>query len=292
MEKALLDLGASVNLFPYSVYKQLGLGELNPTTITLSLADKSIKIPKGTVEDVLVQVDKFYYPVDFVVLDTEPMAVGANYVPIILGRPFLATSNVIINFRNGVMQLTFGNMTLELNIFHLSKKHMQLVEEDTEEVCLIDTMLEDQTEQQQLQEALTEDLATSSEELPETPEICAVQGPWRRKEEVLPLLTEEYKKQEDISDSHMPELKPLPMELKYAYLEENDQCPVVISSLLNASQESSLLHILKENKQAIGWKISDLKGIEPLVCTHHIYLEEEPRPVRQPQRRLNPICRR
>ena len=84
------------------------------------------------------------------VLDIEPVAVGANYVPIILGRPFLATSNAIINCRNGVMQLTFENMTLELNIFHLRKKHMQSVEEDTEEVCLIDTMLEDQTEQQQL----------------------------------------------------------------------------------------------------------------------------------------------
>ena len=80
-------------------------------------------------EDVLIQVDKFYYPVDFVVLDTKPVAVGANYVPIILGRPFLATSNVIINFLNGVMQLTFGNMTLELNIFHWSRKHMQPVEE-------------------------------------------------------------------------------------------------------------------------------------------------------------------
>ena len=70
VEKALLDLGASVNLLPYSVYKQLGLGELKPTTITLSLEDRSIKIRKGTVEDVLIQVDKFYYPVDFIGLDT------------------------------------------------------------------------------------------------------------------------------------------------------------------------------------------------------------------------------
>ena len=123
--KTLLDLGANVNLLPYSMYRQLRLGELKPTSITLSLADGSIKIPKGTVEDVLIQVDKFYYPVDFVVLDTEPVAAGANYVPIILGRPLLATSNAIINCKNGVMQLTFGNMTLELNIFHLSKKHMQ-----------------------------------------------------------------------------------------------------------------------------------------------------------------------
>ena len=84
VEKALLDLGASVNLLPYSMYKQLGLGELKPTSITFSLADRSIKIAKGTVEDVLIQVDKFYYPVDFVVLDTEPATIGANNVPIIL----------------------------------------------------------------------------------------------------------------------------------------------------------------------------------------------------------------
>ena len=126
IDKALLDLGASVNLLPYSVYKQLGLGELKPTNITLSLANRSVKIPKGIVEDVLVKVEKFYYPVDFVVLDTEPIASGPNHVPIILGRPFLATANAIINFRNGVIQLTFGNMTLELNIFHLSHKHKSL----------------------------------------------------------------------------------------------------------------------------------------------------------------------
>ena len=147
VEKPLLDLGANVNLLPYSVYKKLGLGELKPTSITLSLEDRSIKIPKATVEDVLIQVDKFYYPIDFVVLDTEPIAVGANYVPIILGRPVLATSNAIINFRNGVKQLTFRNMTLELNIFHLSKKHMQLPEEGPKEIFIIDTILEEKANQ-------------------------------------------------------------------------------------------------------------------------------------------------
>ena len=142
VEKALMDLGASVNMLPYSMYKQLGLGELKPTSITLSLANRSIKIPKGIVEDVLIQVDKFYYPVDFVVLDTEPSAAGANYVPIIIGRQFLATSNAIINCQNGVIKLTFGNMTLELHIFHLNKNHMQPVEDVQEEVCIIDTILE------------------------------------------------------------------------------------------------------------------------------------------------------
>ena len=159
VEKAQLDLGASVNLLPYSMYKQLGLGELKPTSITLSLADRSIKIPKGIIGDVLIQVDKFYYLVDFVVLDTEPVAVGVNHVPIILGRSFLATSNAIINCQNGVMQLTFGNKTLKLNIFHLSKRHMQPVEDDCEEVCIIDTILEEQANKQQVQDVLTQELS-------------------------------------------------------------------------------------------------------------------------------------
>ena len=283
VEKALLDFGASVNLLPYSMYKQLGLGELKPTSITLSLADKSIKIPKGTIEDVLIQVDRFYYPVDFVVLDTEPVAVGPNHVPIILGRPFLATSNAIINCRNGVMQLTFGNMTLELNIFHLSKRHMHSEEDDCEEVCIIDAILEEQANEQQVQDLLTLELSECPEVQQEPQGMSSVQGYWRRKIEILPLLTGDEPK-----ESQQLELKPLPAELKYAFLEENEQCPVVISSLLTTEQEHDLLHLLQRNKQALGWKISDLKGINPSICTHHIYLEEDSKAVRQPQRRLNP----
>ena len=164
VEKALLHLGASVNLLPYSVYKQLGLGGLKPTTITLSLADRLVKIPKGIVEDVLVKVDKFYYPVDFVVLDIVPVAVKANYVPIILGRPFLATSNAIINCGNGVMQLTFGNMTLELNVFHLSNKHEPLEEQEPEEVCLIGRS-EGEHYAQKLQEELMESVGEFDEKI-------------------------------------------------------------------------------------------------------------------------------
>ena len=217
VEKALLDLGANVNLLPYSVYKQLGLGELKPTSIKLSLVDRSIKIPKGTVEDVLMQVDKFYSPIDFVTLDIELVAVGANYVPIILGRPFLATSNAIINCRNGVMQLTFGNMTLELNIFHLSEKHMQPVEEGPEEICIIDTIMEEQADQKQMQDVLTEELFDYPEEQQETQGMNTVQGHWRKKEEILPLMTG--------GEANEPQklyLKPLPVELRYAYLEERE----------------------------------------------------------------------
>ncbi|VVA39437.1 PREDICTED: LOW QUALITY PROTEIN, partial [Prunus dulcis] len=122
IEQTLLDLGASVNLLPCSFYKQLGLGELKPTSIILQLADCLVKIPRGMVEDVLVHVGKFYFPVDFIVLDTEPVVHSDSQILVILGRPFLATSNAHINCRNGLMQLSFGNMTLELNIFNICKQ--------------------------------------------------------------------------------------------------------------------------------------------------------------------------
>ena len=165
IDKALLDLGASVNLLPHSVYRQLGLGELKPTNITLSLADRSVKIPKGIVEDVLVKIDKFYYPVDFVVLDTEPVAGGTNQVPIILGRPFLATSNAIINCRNGVMQLTFGNMTLELNIFHLSNKRKPAEDEGSksDEVCMSGTRVGRHGANEQQEELMENNEAVNEE---------------------------------------------------------------------------------------------------------------------------------
>ena len=208
---------------------------------------------------------------------------GANHVPIILGRPFLATSKAIINCRNGVMQLKFRKMTLELNIFHLSKRHMQQVEGDCEEVYIIDTILEEQANEQKMQDVLTQELSECLVEQQEPQCMSLVQGYWRKKIEILPLLTGEEPK-----EPQQLELKPLPVELKYAFLEENRQCPVVISSLLTTSQEHNLLHLLKMNKQALGWKFSNLKGINPTICTHHIYLEEESKAVRQPQRRLNP----
>ena len=113
---------ASVNLLPYSVYLQLGLGELKPTPVTLQLADRSIKIPRGIIEDVLVQVDKFYFLVDFIVLDTQPVQNLVTQIPVILGRPFLATANATIQCRNGLMNISFGNMTAELNVFDIGKQ--------------------------------------------------------------------------------------------------------------------------------------------------------------------------
>ncbi|KAL6338363.1 hypothetical protein AAG906_018734 [Vitis piasezkii] len=204
VEKALLDLGASVNLLPYYVYKLLGLGELKPTSITLAL--------------------------------------------------------------NGVMQYTFGNMTLELNIFHLYKKHIHPEEEEGSE----------------------ESFGDLDKGLLEPSDFLATLPPWRRREEILPLFNEKEMQRAGKNEPSKLILKPLPIELKYAYLEEDKKCPVVISSALTIHQEDCLLEVLRRCKKAIGWQISDLKGISPLVCTHHIYIEDEAKPVRQPQRRLNP----
>ena len=91
--KVLCDLGASINLMPYSVMQKLGLDEPKPTNVSLQLADRSITYPKGILEDVLVKDDKFIFPVDFIVLDMEE----DREVPLILGRPFLATGRALID---------------------------------------------------------------------------------------------------------------------------------------------------------------------------------------------------
>ncbi|XP_060959305.1 uncharacterized protein LOC133030544 [Cannabis sativa] len=141
--QALLDLGASVNLMPYSIYLQLGLVEMKPTSVVLQMADRSIKKPRGIVEDVLIKVGKFYYPADFLILDTQSEVNTESKIPIILGRPFLATANALINCRNGLMKLSFGNMTMEVNIFHVAKQPPN-EEEDCYHTDVIDTIIEEE----------------------------------------------------------------------------------------------------------------------------------------------------
>ncbi|XP_026383939.1 uncharacterized protein LOC113279442 [Papaver somniferum] len=140
IENALLELGASVNLLPFSVYEQLRLGEMKPTRITLQLADRSVKIPRGIIEDVLVQVENFIYPVDFVILDTQPVSSKDINIPIILGRPFLATANAVIHCQTGLVEIFFGNQKISVNVF----KALQAPPdpEHYESVCMIDSLVE------------------------------------------------------------------------------------------------------------------------------------------------------
>ena len=120
-EKALCDLGASINLMPLSIFRKLGLGEANPTTITLQLADKSLTHPQGIIEDVLVKVDNFIFPTDFIVLDMEE----DKEVPIILGRPFLATGKSLIDVQKEELILRVQDEEVTFNVFNTIKHPMK-----------------------------------------------------------------------------------------------------------------------------------------------------------------------
>ena len=117
------------------------------------------------------------------------------------------------------------------------------MEESLEEICIIDAIFEEQADQQRMQGVLTGELFGCPEELQETQGMNVVQRHWRKKEEILHLLIGG-----EADEPQKLDLKPLPLELKYAYLEEHEQCLVVISSLLSNPQENSLLDILMENK--------------------------------------------
>ncbi|KAI5338677.1 hypothetical protein L3X38_017949 [Prunus dulcis] len=115
VEKAMLDLGASINLMPYSVYLQLGLEGLKATTI--SFADRSVKYPRGIVEDILVQVDKLIFPADFVLLDMEEALLHDCELPILLGRPFMAAAKTIVDVQNGLLTMTVLGETVQFKVF-------------------------------------------------------------------------------------------------------------------------------------------------------------------------------
>ncbi|KAK5839228.1 hypothetical protein PVK06_008002 [Gossypium arboreum] len=107
---ALADLGAIINIMPYKMFKQLGLGKPKQTRMSIQLVDKTIRFPRGIIEDVLVKVDKFIFPIDFVVLDIEK----DNNTALILGRPFLATAKTIIDVGIGELTLCVGDKTIAL----------------------------------------------------------------------------------------------------------------------------------------------------------------------------------
>jgi hypothetical protein len=114
--------------------------------------------------------------------------------------------------------------------------------------------------------------------------------PWTIKYEPLPELAKEPLPS-SIQTPPQLELKPLPDTLKYVYLGPNDTLPAIIATGLLANQESQLVDLLKQYKGAIGWSVADLKGISPSVCMHHIHCEENAKPSREAQRRLNPNMR-
>ncbi|XP_070040144.1 uncharacterized protein [Nicotiana tomentosiformis] len=110
--KALCDLGASINLISLAIYTKLGIGRARPTSMLLQLDDRSVKRPAGILDDVLVQVGKFEFSVDFVILDCQV----DEEISIILGRPFLATGRALIDCETGELKMRLNNEEIIFNV--------------------------------------------------------------------------------------------------------------------------------------------------------------------------------
>ncbi|XP_075079843.1 uncharacterized protein LOC142165117 [Nicotiana tabacum] len=213
--------------------QKLGLGAPRPTTVMLQLADRSIAHPEGVIEDVLLQIGKFIFPADFIILDYE----ADELVPIILGRPLLATGDAIIKVREGKMILRVDD---EEAIHDLS---VYLDDSLEKALMLLDSLGADEEV-----EEMMHILDTSCAYLQGTHPF----KPLNRPEGPPP--------KPSIEEALKLELKPLPPHLQYAYLGDSDTLPVIVSSDLSKLLEEKLLRVLREHKRALGWTMSDIKG--------------------------------
>ncbi|GKC65131.1 reverse transcriptase domain-containing protein [Tanacetum coccineum] len=133
---ALANLGASINLMPFSIWKKLSLPELTPTRMTLELADRSITHPKGLIEDVFIKVGSFHFPTDFVVVDFE----ADPRVPLIFGRSFLRTGCALIDVYEGELILRDGDERL---VFHVDNHPQKHANESIKMINFIDVSCKD-----------------------------------------------------------------------------------------------------------------------------------------------------
>jgi hypothetical protein len=180
------------------------------------------------------------------------------------------------------MKISFGNMTVELNIFHIRKQPLDY--DQMNQVCLIEEILDEVIEESSIEDTLEACLAQFGEDL----DLDKLMEQADALLENAPLVSEE-KEEIAVPDSLKKELKQQLLDsLKYKFLGPAESLPVIIASDLKDAQEEELLEVLREHKEAIGWIIEDIKGISPSLVMHKIHLEENSKPSREPQRRLNP----
>ena len=253
-EKTLLDSGASINLMPKSIYDKFKFEDLEPSGLTLQMANGSTSLACGILKDLIVTVENFKFPIDLVVADVSEKG-DPSHITLILGRPFLATAKAITDWDKGEVKIKVGDEEIQLSLSKLMKKP---------QASLVDVFTCD----------LEEEIRIEEEEL-----------------------VEELKKQEkEEVESDNPillardtyDLKRLPSSLKYVFLGENNSKPVIISANLKPDQEIGLVEVLRAHKEALAWSFSNIKGIPSNICEHRIFVDENSRPSREPQRRLNP----
>ncbi|CAN6720979.1 unnamed protein product [Malus baccata var. baccata] len=264
-ESAMLDLGASINVMPYSIYASMNLGELKNDG-----------------------VNHLIFPADFYVLEMDKSD-HAPSLPILLGRPFMKTARTKIDVFNGTLTMEFDGEVINFNLSDSMKfpneKHSCFA------IDVIDSLAQDHfhnLKDDALELVIAQGMDMKNIE-------TATKEPHGKNEEstAVPLVRKSLRWWLPLSHSHHNpsptlELKPLPSHLKYVFLGEDETLPVIISSSLTALEESKLVRVLKEYKTAIGWTLADIKGISPTTCMHRILLEEGSKTSREAQRRLNP----
>nr|XP_027093523.1 uncharacterized protein LOC113713915 [Coffea arabica] len=261
IRKAMLDLGASINVMPKTIFASLNLGPLKETAIIIQLADRTNAYPEGLVKDVLVQVNELIFPADFYILDMGDEK-SLNPSPILLGRPFLSTARTKIDVNEGTLSMEFDGETVNFNIFEAMKypeesnsvfalsviepfvqETFELEGKDALEVALIKHLELGVT----LDMDLREDVLHAVEALHSLPPVSP-------RYELTSFFVPEAKAKllPSIVQALELELKPLSKHLKYAFLGDRETLPVIISAHLSPSQEDKLVRILREYKEAIG----------------------------------------
>ncbi|CAN6687748.1 unnamed protein product [Malus baccata var. baccata] len=294
-EHAMLDLGASINVMPYSIYASMNLGELKKDGVIIQLADRSNAYPKGVLEDVLVQVDNLIFPADFYVLEMEDSP-NVTPLPILLGRPFMKTARTKIDVFKGTLTMEFDGEIINFNI----SEAMKFPKDDHScfSIDILDELAQDyldMLEDDPLESTIAQGLGTKpnlavpKEEHAEL--VAALESlPQHhgKSSNPIPIPVSTKTLLPSVIQAPVLELKPLPDHLKYVFLGDEETLPVIVSSSLTTLEEEKLIRVLKEHKTAIGWTLADIKGISPTTCMHRIFLEEGAKPTREAQRRLNP----
>ncbi|GJQ99385.1 reverse transcriptase domain-containing protein [Tanacetum coccineum] len=253
---ALAYLGASINLMPYSLYAKLSLKTLKPTKMSVRLADRSFQHPIGIVENMLVKVGKFTFPVDFVILKMEE----DSKVPLILGRPFLHTTDAVIRVKQ--KQLNLGVRTEQMT-FHIdfAMKHSYSNDDTCFSIDIIDEILEEDFDalldegskilhsikgtilKERLFAEFDEFMAMTTDENSES-DSKTEEPPF----ENITFNTD-YKITTSLEEPPSDlDIKPLPDNLEYVFLEEHSFLRVIISSQLSEQNKNKLISILKRHK--------------------------------------------
>ncbi|XP_070054069.1 uncharacterized protein [Nicotiana tomentosiformis] len=226
-KKALCDSRVSINLMPFSIFRKLNLGEMKGICVSLQFADQSTKKPKRIIENVLVRVDKFVFPVDFIVLEMKEY----RDEPIILGRQFFAAGRAIIDVHQG--QLIF-RVDEERVIFYM-QKILRFSGDEASSSCFSINMISDLADEfrddQLISDSMERCLTKSGTAQDDDPTI-------RRESEILERDSEDKEMQSKEVQPKI-ELKVLPSHLKYVYLEQ-ELFSVIISSSLTGEQEKDL----------------------------------------------------